>query len=104
MNTVIMFLLFLGPLVIFGLVRTGARPFVPALLCVMAGGIGIGFFIWGMRNTTLAAHHTGDLLPIGLVGFLMMISAGFGAILLAVIFVARWLSGEYSEVKDNTND
>ena len=100
MNTFLMILMFLGPLVMFGLVKMGVNLIIPLFICVVAAGVGIGLFVWGMSTTSLAQHHDGDLLPTAVYGMLIFISAAFGGVLLGVVVLARWLSGEYQGVKE----
>ncbi len=100
MNTFLMILMFLGPLVMFGLVKMGVNLIIPLILCVIGAGAGIALFVWGMNATSLAEHHTGDLLPAAVYGMLVFISAAFGGTLLGVVVLARWLSGEYQSVKE----
>ena len=54
MNMFLMILLFLGPLVLFGLVKMGVNLIIPLFICVVAAGVGIGLFVWGMSTTSLA--------------------------------------------------
>ena len=95
MSSFLIILVFTGPVLLFGLVKTGVHLIVPLIGCVIAAGVGIAMFIWGMNNTSLADHHSGDLLPQAVYGIMIVISAAFAGVLLAVVVIARWFSGEY---------
>jgi hypothetical protein len=100
MNTFLMILLFVGPLLLFALVRMGVRLIIPLLICVTAASFGIGLFVWGMDSAPVVAGAESVLLPAAVYGMLIVISAGFGGLLLGVVVLARWLSGEYKSVKE----
>jgi len=100
MNTFFLILVIVGPLFLFALVKTGVRLIWPLLACVIAAFVGISMFVWGMSATSLADHHQGDLMPAAVYGMLIVASAAFGGLLLGVVVLARWFSGEYSSVTE----
>jgi uncharacterized membrane-anchored protein YitT (DUF2179 family) len=100
MNTFLMILLFVAPLLMFALVRMGVRLIIPLLICVIAAAVGIALFVWGMDAAPVVTDTETVLLPSAVYGLLIVISAGFGGLLLGVVVLARWLSGEYKSVKE----
>lgn len=92
-------LIVIGPLFLFGMVKTGVNLIAPMLVCVVSAAVGIGLLVYGMNATSLAGHHNGDLHPTAVYGMLAIASAAFFGLLLGVVVIARWFSGEYSSVK-----
>ena len=103
MKTVLLILLFLGPAVLFGLVKTGVRLIWPMLICVILAAVGMGMLVWGMSMPVPATQSNESFAPMAVYGMLMMITAGFGGVLLGVVVIARWFSGEYQNVNEGQN-
>lgn len=88
-----------GVVILFTLIKTGMRLIFPFAICVVAGMISMAVFVW---SSTPADVEDPEFMinPVSLGAAVVLAAAAFGVLLLGVVVIARWFSGEYSSVEE----
>lgn len=100
MNTILILLVILGPIILFTLVKTGVGLIVPFAICVGMGMIGLSLLFWAGTGSIAPDDPEFVVNPVSVAAILIVLTAAYGVFLLGIVVIARWFSGEYSSVKE----
>ena len=89
-----------GAVFLFILIKTGLRLLIPFAICVVVGMVGMMLFVWASATPIDASHPEFAINPVSVAAALMVTAAAFGVLLVGVVMIARWYSGEYTNVKE----
>ena len=99
MSQILLTLSIPGAILLFVLIKTGMRLIFPFAICVILGLLGMVVFIWASADPIAPNDPEFAINPISVAAAFVTGAAAFGVLLLGVVVIARWISGEYQSVK-----
>lgn len=85
----------LGVIILFILVKAGIKLFFPFVLCVILATLGMVLFVLTSPKPAPPNNPEFAINTVSIAAMILTVSAMNGILLLGVVVIARWFSGEY---------